>query len=123
MTRKFKMNTAALYARVSSEKQVQEDTIASQVEALKARMIADGFSLLEAYQFVDNGYSGSNLIRPALERLRDQVATGTIDKIYVHSPDRLSRKYAYQMILIEEFEKNGADIIFLNFQNTANPES
>ena len=99
------MTTAALYARVSSERQVEANTITRQIDALKARIIKDGLPLLEEYQFIDNGYSGSNLIRPALEKLRDQVAAGTIDKIYIHSPDRLSRKYAYQMILTEEFEK------------------
>jgi site-specific DNA recombinase len=118
------MITAALYARVSSEKQVHENTITSQIETLKARIIRDGFTLLEEYQFVDNGYSGSNLVRPALEKLRDQIAAGTIDKIYIHSPDRLSRKYAYQMILIEEFEKSGVEVIFLNFQQSNDdPES
>lgn len=117
------MTAAALYARVSSEKQVQSDTIQSQIDALKARIITDGLILLEEYQFIDNGYSGSNLIRPALEKLRDQVAAGTIDKIYIHSPDRLSRKYTYQMILIEEFEKSGVEVIFLNFQSDNNPES
>ncbi len=115
------MTTAALYARVSSEKQVQSDTIQSQIDALKARIIADGLFLLEEYQFIDNGYSGSNLIRPALEKSRDQVAAGTIDKIYIHSPDRLSRKYTYQMILIEEFEKSGVEVNFLNFQSDNNP--
>ena len=65
------MITAALYARVSSEKQVQENTIASQIEALKNRISADGLFLLEEYQYVDNGYSGSNLVRPSLEKLRD----------------------------------------------------
>ena len=118
------MTSAALYARVSSEKQAQENTIASQIAALKNRIIDDGFSLLEEHQFIDNGYSGSNLVRPALEKLRDQVAFGIIDKIYIHSPDRLSRKYAYQMILIEEFERNGVEVIFLNFQKSNdNPES
>lgn len=93
------------------------------MDALKARIIADGFPLLEEHQFID-GDSGSNLIRPELEKLRDQVAFGTIDKIYIHSPDRLSRKYAYQMILIEEFENNGVGVIFLNFQKSNdNPES
>jgi len=118
------MITTALYARVSSEKQAQANTIVSQVDALKARIVTDGFTLLEEYQFIDNGYSGSNLVRPALEKLRDQIASGTIDKIYIHSPDRLSRKYAYQMILIEEFEKSGVEVIFLNFQQSDdNPES
>ena len=118
------MITTALYARVSSEKQAQENTIASQVEALKSRIIADSLPLLDEHQFIDNGYSGSNLVRPALEKLRDRVAAGMIDKIYIHSPDRLSRKYAYQMILIEEFERYGANVVFLNFQQSnENPES
>ena len=117
------MITAALYARVSSEKQAQENTIASQIEALKTRIAADSLPLLDDHHFVDNGYSGLNLVRPALEKLRDQVAASMIDKIYIHSPDRLSRKYAYQMILIEEFERYGADVIFLNFQKSENPES
>jgi site-specific DNA recombinase len=118
------MTISALYARVSSEKQAQENTIASQIEALKSRISTDGFSLLDEHQFIDNGYSGSNLVRPGLERLRDHIAAGKLDKIYIHSPDRLSRKYAYQMLLIEEFEKNGVEIIFLNFQKSNdNPES
>lgn len=117
------MTTVALYARVSSAKQAQENTVRSQVEALKTRIIADGLSLPEDHQFIDNGYTGSNLIRPALEKLRDQVSACKIDKIYIHSPDRLSRKYAYQVILIEEFEKQGVEIIFLNFESNDNPES
>ncbi len=118
------MISAALYARVSSEKQAQANTIASQIDALKSRIITDGLRLLDEHQFIDNGYSGSNIVRPGLEKLRDQVAAGIIDKIYIHSPDRLSRTYAYQMILIEEFEKCGADVIFLNFQKSnENPES
>jgi site-specific DNA recombinase len=85
--------------------------------------MTDGHKLLDELKFIDNGYSGSNLVRPALEKLRDQIAFGLINKIYIHSPDRLSRKYAYQMILIEEFEKSGVEIIFLNFQQSDNPES
>ena len=117
------MTTVALYARVSSSKQEKENTIMSQIEALKTRISQDGFTLLEDKQFIDNGYSGSNLVRPALEKLRDQIAACNIDKVYIHSPDRLSRKYAYQMILTEEFEKQGAEIIYLNFQSENNPES
>ena len=49
-------------------------------------------------QFLDEGYSGATLIRPALERLRDVIAAGAIDRLYVHSPDRLARQYAYQVL-------------------------
>lgn len=117
------MTSVALYARVSSERQAQTNTIQSQIDAIKSRIMADGLTVLEENQFIDNGYSGSNLVRPALEKLRDQIAARTIDKLYILSPDRFSRKYAYQMILIEEFEKFGVEIIFLNFQSDNNPES
>src|SRR5450631_4000540 len=86
----------AIYARVSSEQQAQAQTINSQVAASRERVTADGFSLLEEHAFLDDGYSGTTLLRPALERLRDLVAAGGVDRLYVHSPDRLARKYAYQ---------------------------
>ncbi len=117
------MVTVALYARVSSEKQAQADTIASQVLALETKIGAEGYTLLEEFKFIDNGYSGSHLIRPALEKLRDKVSGGEIDKIYIHSPDRLARKYTHQMILVEELQKAGAEIIFLNYQTNDSPES
>lgn len=117
------MTTVAFYARVSSEIQAQTNTIASQISALETRINHDGHVLLDEMKFIDNGYSGSNLHRPALEQLRDKVFDGEIDIIYIHSADRLSRKYAYQMILLEELQRGGAEVIFLNHQNSDTPES
>ena len=82
----------ALYARVSSEKQVQANTIDSQISAIIHRIHSDGYTLPEEYKFIDDGHSGTTLMRPALERLRDLASTSEIDKIYVHSPDRLARR-------------------------------
>lgn len=104
----------ALYARVSSDQQSQAQTIQSQLAALRARIEADGVQLAPHGEFVDDGYSGSTLIRPALERLRDAVANGGIDRLYVHSPDRLARKYAYQVLLVDEWQRAGLEIVFLN---------
>lgn len=115
--------TVALYARVSSEQQVQSNTIDSQVLAIQERIKSDGYTLLKEYQFIDDGYSGSTLMRPGLEALRDAVANNLLDRIYVHSPDRLARKYAYQYLLIEEFNRLGVNIIFLNNPLGNNPES
>src|ERR1700721_1678702 len=117
------MIMVALYARVSSEKQAQNNTIESQIVALERQILTDNHTLLEEHKFIDNGYSGSHLIRPGLERLRDKIYAGEIDKLYIHSPDRLSRKYAYQMILLEEFQKAGTEVIFLNCQTNDTPES
>ncbi|WP_419247151.1 MULTISPECIES: recombinase family protein [unclassified Wolbachia] len=74
------MVTVSLYARVSSGKQAQENTIASQVAALEKQIGMDGYKLLSEYKFIDNGYSGSNLVRPDLEKLRDKVTEGKIDR-------------------------------------------
>ena len=77
----------AIYARVSSDQQAG-GTIASQIAALEARVIQEGLRLEPDHRFIDDGYSGATLIRPALERLRDAIAAGAIDRLYVHSPDR-----------------------------------
>ena len=113
---------AAIYARVSSKQQAEANTIASQIEALKARVLADGLRLETELCFIDEGYSGGTLLRPALERLRDQAAAGTFDRIYVHSPDRLSRSYPYQVLLVEELQRHGVEIVFLNHDIGRSPE-
>src|SRR5438093_12433908 len=104
----------ALYARVSSAQQADAHTVASQVAALRERVAADGLTVSEAMQFLDEGYSGATLIRPGLERLRDVIAAGTVDRLYVHAPDRLARQYAYQVILVEEFRQAGVEVVFLS---------
>ena len=103
----------AFYARVSSEAQARDHTIDSQIAALKERITADGFQLEPDHCYVDDGFSGTNLLRPALERLRDAVSCGRIGRIYVHAPDRLARRYAYQVLLVEEFRRAGAEVVFL----------
>ena len=104
----------AIYARVSSEQQAQNHTIASQVEALRQRVRDDELTPEERLCFIDEGYSGSTLVRPALERLRDEAAAGVIDRLYVHSPDRLARRYAYQVLLVDELQRAGVELVFLN---------
>ena len=113
---------AALYARVSSAQQAEAHTVASQVAALRERIAAEGLSVPEALQCIDEGYSGATLVRPALERLRDLAAAGAVDRLYVHSPDRLARKYAYQVLLVDEFQRAGVEVIFLNRELGRSPE-
>ena len=113
---------AAIYARVSSDQQAQEHTIGSQVEALTRRVREDGLDVEDPLRFIDEGQSGAVLVRPALERLRDQAAAGLIDRLYVHSPDRLARKYAYQILLVEEFQRCGIEVVFLNHEIGDKPE-
>src|SRR6516165_9980350 len=102
-----------LYGRVSGEQQEKEDTIASQLEAVMQRIASDGLECDPDLRFVDDGWTGRILVRPGLERLRDQAAAGAIDRLYVLDPDRFSRKYAYQVLILEELTRHGVEVIFL----------
>jgi len=113
---------AAIYARVSSDQQAEAGSMDSQVRALRERVERDGLELEEGSCFVDAGYSGTTLVRPALERLRDQAANGALDRVYVHSPDRLARRYAYQVLLIDELQRCGVEVLFLNREIGRSPE-
>jgi len=112
----------AIYARVSSDQQAEAGTIHSQVESLRRRIEQDGQVLSSEFTFLDEGYSGAQLVRPGLERLRDVIAMQSIDRLYVYAPDRLARKYAYQVLLIDEFRQAGVDVVFLNRAIGDSPE-
>ncbi len=113
---------AAFYARVSSEQHATAHTIESQIAALGERARGDATPVPPERQFVDDGYSGATLIRPALDRLRDLATLGAIDRIYVHSPDRLARNYAYQVLLLDEWRRRGVELVFLNRPLGQSPE-
>ena len=108
------MQMAAMYARVSSDQQREAHTIASQTAALIEWAKTLDLEVPQAWIFEDEGYSGATLERPGLERVRDLAAEGHIQVVLVHSPDRLSRKYAYQVLLIEELARHGVETRFLN---------
>ena len=116
------MRPAGIYARVSSERQREEHTIESQVEALIEHAQAEGYIVPSDWIFKDEGYSGSTLVRPGLERLRDLACEGQIATLLIYSPDRLSRKYAYQVLLTEEFSRNGVDVVFIKSPKATTPE-
>jgi site-specific DNA recombinase len=114
----------ASYARVSSQKQADEATIESQRQAVLNRIQRDQFELPKELEFCDDGFSGSQLLRPALEQLRDQINLGLVDRLYVLSPDRLARNFAHQAILLDEFEKRQCKVIFLSQEGLpASPEA
>ena len=116
------MQMAAIYARVSSEQQREAHTIASQTAALIAWATTLDLEVPQPWIFEDAGYSGATLERPGLERVRDLAAEGHIQVVLVHSPDRLSRKYAYQVLLIEELGRHGVETRFLNAPASATAE-
>jgi site-specific DNA recombinase len=103
---------AAIYARVSSERQRQDQTIQSQTVGLRELAAARGLLLAEDLVFEDEGFSGAALQRPALERLRDRAAEGAFEVLLCHAPDRLARRYAYQVLLLEELARVGVEVCF-----------
>jgi site-specific DNA recombinase len=103
---------AAIYARVSSERQRSQQTIASQVVGLRELAASRGLIVAEELVFLDDGFSGASLQRPALERLRDRAAEGAFEVLLCHAPDRLARRYAYQVLVLEELTRTGVEVCF-----------
>src|SRR5215475_7782466 len=116
------MRMGAIYSRVSSEQQREENTIASQTASLIEFANDHELEVPKAWVFEDEGYSGATLERPGLERVRDLAAEGQIQVVLAYSPDRLSRKYAYQILLIEEFARHGVETLFVKSPQGNSPE-
>ena len=111
----------ALYARVSTTRQAQTQTIEQQLERLRAEAGARGWAVDEALVYRDDGYSGASLSRPALDRLRDRAALADVDVVLVAAPDRLARNYVHQMLLLEELGRRGCRVEFLDRPMSQDP--
>ena len=116
------MTAAAIYARVSSARQAKDETIGSQLSALREHAATSRLDVPEEWVFADDGHSGATLARPALEALRDLAAQGCLDVVLVYSPDRLARKFAYQALLIEELARSGVRVEFVKGPRGDSPE-
>ena len=115
--------STAIYVRVSTERQTLAHTIEQQVDRLTAHVHGQGETLHPEHIFRDDGYSGATLNRPGLDRLRDRVKEGTIDRVLIASPDRLARNYVHQMVLLEEFAQAGSGVEFLDQPLSQDPQA
>jgi site-specific DNA recombinase len=111
----------AVYVRVSTSTQVQMQTIEQQLHRLRPYVHQQGWALGEDRIFRDDGYSGANLKRPALDRLRDMLRARELDRLVITAPDRLARNYVHQMVLIDEFERAGCQVEFLDRPMSQDP--
>jgi site-specific DNA recombinase len=109
------------YARVSTQRQAQLQSAEQQIERLLAHATGQGWSLVPDHVFRDDGYSGATLRRPGLDRLRDTAASVRLDRILITAPDRLARNYVHQVLLVEELEKHGAEVVFLDRPMSRDP--
>jgi site-specific DNA recombinase len=111
----------AIYLRVSTNRQTQAQTIEQQLERLRKHLDLQGEALSADNIFPDDGYSSANLNRPSLDRLRDRVKGGILDRVLLTSPDRLARNYVHQMVLVEEWERCGCKVEFLDRPMSQDP--
>jgi site-specific DNA recombinase len=91
-----------VYARVSTTRQAQAQTIEQQLDRLRSAVAGRGWELQDEHVYRDDGYSGAGLGRPGLDRLRDHAALADLDVVLVTAADRLARNYVHQVLLIEE---------------------
>lgn len=116
------MIRAALYARVSTEMQEKEQTIQSQLAVIGQYAEAHDFHTTPALTYLDEGFSGSHLDRPGLDELRDHAREGRFEAVIVLCPDRLARKYAYQVLILEELKRASVEVRFCERPITDSPD-
>src|SRR5690349_471374 len=111
----------ALYARVSTQRQAQAQTVEQQIERLKGHARQQGWDVSLDHVFRDDGYSGASLRRPGLDRLRDRAAARSLDLVVITAPDRLARNYVHQVLLLEELQGHGCEVRFLDRPMSQDP--
>lgn len=107
-----------ILARVSTEEQARTGySIDNQIrEGIKKAGTSD------VKKYIDDGYSGEFLERPGLTQLRKDVKEGIITTVICLDPDRLARKLMLQLIITDELEKNGAELVFVSTEFAKTPE-
>lgn len=111
----------AVYVRVSTQRQAQTQSLAQQLERLSQHIQEQGWELRAEHIFRDDGYSGASLKRPGLDRLRDKAREAVFDRVLLVAPDRLARNYVHQVLLLEELERYGCQVEFLERPMSGDP--
>jgi site-specific DNA recombinase len=111
----------ALYVRVSTQRQAQQQTSEQQLTRLQAWCADHAYAVHDELVFRDDGFSGATLRRPGLDALRDAVAAARCDLLVLTAPDRLARNYVHQMLLLDEFAAGGCQVEFLDRPMSQDP--
>lgn len=114
------MKLTAIYARVSTARQEEDQTIKTQMAADMELIRQRGFKLVTEY--VDEGWSGDILARPALDRLRQDARSKQWQVLVVYDPDRLARRYSYQELVMDELKEAGIEVVFVTVSTPQNSE-
>jgi site-specific DNA recombinase len=115
-----KLKFVAIYARVSTTNQETEGTIETQIHAIKEFALKNNLKIVE--QYLDQGWSGSQLARPALDQMRMDAKKGRWQAVLMYDPDRLARRYSYQELVIDELKEIGIQPLFVTIAPSKNEE-
>ncbi|MDP9316239.1 MAG: recombinase family protein [Chloroflexota bacterium] len=112
---------AAIYARVSTPRQAQAQTIEEQLSRLQHFVHHHGWTLESTHIFRGDGFSGATLNRPGLDELRDHASMADFDVVVITAPDRLARRYVHQVLLLEELQQRGCRVEFVERPMSTDP--
>lgn len=110
----------AIYARVSTARQEEEQTVLTQLQALHEYSKENNLTIVKEY--VDEGWSGDILARPALDNLRQDGKRKIWDAVLIYDPDRLARRYSYQELVMDELKEAGVEVLFITVGTPKNSE-
>ena len=110
----------ATYARVSTARQEEEQTIKTQIVTLKEYAEKNGYSIVKEY--MDEGWSGDILARPSLDELRNDAKKKKWEAVLIYDPDRLARRYSYQELVMDELKEAGIEVMFITVSAPKNSE-
>ncbi|RJR29225.1 recombinase family protein [Candidatus Microgenomates bacterium] len=101
----------AMYARVSTQRQENEETIETQIMAINDFVTKNGHTIVKEYR--DDGWSGTLLARPSLDELRLDARKKIWEAVVIYDPDRLARKYSYQELVTDELNELGIQVLYV----------
>jgi site-specific DNA recombinase len=110
----------AVYARVSTARQEEEGTIETQLSAVREFAGKNNYAIVKDY--VDNGWSGDLLARPALDQLREDAKKKLWQAVLIYDPDRLARRYSFQELVMDELRELGIETLFVTVSPSRNHE-
>ena len=110
----------AIYARVSTLRQENEETIQTQLVALKDYADKNGYIIVQEY--LEDGWSGDMLARPTLDQLRNDARRKLWEAVLIYDPDRIARRYSYQELIIDELQEAGVEVLFMTVTTPQNSE-
>ena len=116
------MKTAAIYMRVSTQNQEEEQTIENQQIELLARIAKDGVILPPENIYADDGWPGSTLERPALDEMRQDAKFGKFEVLYFYDRGRVARKMMLQEIVFDDLRGLSIELIGLHDINGVSAE-